>query len=292
MNWLLFLEVGFSGVCAGLLTWLIAPAGHPWNLVENFQTGLLNTGIFSGIFIGLAVALPVLFKEKRNAKAVSYSISAASVGLAVNMLGAVVFAIFTEVVSALVVIPAVFLRFFWWLSFSICLAGSFGILYGNFKTFCRSLMGLTPAFVVAGAFVDRVFLINDQLLISMLFLGGSVGFGLAISWELLKESWLDEDGGKFSLFRYYLDSPAFIVGSSDECDLTLQEGPENLFCIYEKDGLHVVESMDDATILKINNGRFRYRVLVDGDSIVAGDRVFVYHTRLARSRDIMPEAAA
>jgi hypothetical protein len=44
--------------------------------------------------------------------------------------------------------------------------------------------------------------------------------------------------------------------------------------------------------LRVNRCRFRYRVLVDGDSIVAGNRVFIYHSKLARSRDVMPEATA
>ena len=127
---------------------------------------------------------------------------------------------------------------------------------------------------------------------SFLLLGGVTGSGFAIAWELLKESWLDEYPGHFVFFRYYIDASEFIAGSTDDCDLSLPEGPETLFIITEKDGLHTIEAQDEDLSLRVNHARFRYRVLVDGDSIVVGERVFIYHSKLARSRDIMPEAAA
>lgn len=292
MNWLFFFEICFSGLFSGFLTWLISPGGNPWDLVENFQTGLLTTGVFCGLFAGLVSALPVLIMEKKLSKATAYWISATSVGLSVSMLGGVVFAIVADVVTAHTVVASGVLRFFWWLFLSLCLSGCFGILHGSIKIMCRTLMGLTPAFIVAGAFSDRFFLIDSHFLLSFLFLGGMIGFGFALAWELLKESWLDEEVGRWVTFRYYLDGPEFVAGSTDECDLTLTEGPANLFVITEKEGLHVVEAHEAEMSLRVNHARFRYRVLVDGDSIVAGSRVFIYHSKLARSRDIMPEATA
>jgi len=54
----------------------------------------------------------------------------------------------------------------------------------------------------------------------------------------------------------------------------------------------VLEALEDEDVVKINRTALRYRALVDGDSINVGDRVFVYHSRLARSRDVLPEAVA
>lgn len=151
-------------------------------------------------------------------------------------------------------------------------------------------MGLTPALMIAGAFVDRIFLSDSNSLMAFLLLGGVTGSGFAIAWELLKESWLDEYVGYQIIFRYYIDGPEFIAGSTDDCDLSLPEGPETLFVITEKDGLHTIEAHSEDVSLKINHSRFRYRILVDGDSIVVGQRVLIYHSKLARSRDVMPEA--
>lgn len=292
MNWLLFIQLCFSGLFAGFFAWLVAPGGNPWDLIDNFQTGLLVTGVFSGVFTGLVIALPVQIMEKRRSKAFAHMISASSVGLSIPMLGAVIFSIFAGILTSSVSVPSGVLRFFWWLCLSLCLSGCFGLLYRSLKIMCRSLMGLTPAFIIAGAFLDRYFLIQQYYLLSFLFIGGLAGFGLALSWELLKESWLDEDAGWRVVFRYYIDGPEFVAGSADECDLTFPDGPGSLFVIYEKDGLHVVETLEDELTLKVNNCRFRYRALVDGDTITAGNRVFVYHTRLSRTRDAMPEAAA
>ncbi len=282
----------FSGVLAGFFTWLISPAGNPWNLIENFQGGLLNVGVFCGLFAGLASSLPVLIAERRLTKALTCWISSTSVGLSVTMLGGVIFVMAANFILSNSLVPTGVLRFFWWLFLSVCLSGCFGILHNSLKIMCRSMMGLTPALMIAGAFVDRIFLSDGHAVMSFLLLGGVAGSGFAIAWELLKESWLDEYPGHFVFFRYYIDASEFIVGSTDDCDLSLPEGPETLFIITEKDGLHTIEAQDEDLSLRVNHARFRYRVLVDGDSIVVGERVFIYHSKLARSRDIMPEAAA
>ncbi len=292
MNWLFFIEVVCSGLFAGLVTWLITPAGNAWDLLENFQTSLLATGIFSGMFIGLVSALPVLISEKRLVKASGYWISATSVGLAINMLAAVIYAIVAEILRDNLVVSQGLLRFFWWIFMSLSISVCFAILHHSIKIGCRALMGLTPGFIIAGTLVDRLLLIEHKWLMAFLFIGGIIGSCLALVWEILKESWLDEDAGGYMIYRYYLDSAEFVAGGADECDLSIDGLSENVFVIFEKDGLHILEVVDDKQIIHVNNCRFRYRVLTDGDVIAAGGRSFVYHSKLARSRDILPEAAA
>jgi hypothetical protein len=292
LNWLFFFTVCLSGLMTGLVTWLISPDSNPWNLIDNFQTGLLVTGVFCGLFTGLVSALPVVIMERKATKTLACWISATSIGLSVTMLGAVVFAIAADLAASLTPLPSGVLRFFWWMFLSLCLAGCFGILHNSLRIMCRSLMGLTPAFIIAGSFVDRFFLTHNHLLLSFLFLGAMIGFGFALAWELLKENWLDEEVSSMIIFRYYIDGPEFLAGAADECDLTLADGPRHLFAINEKDGIHVIESLDDECVVKINRSPLRYRALVDGDTINAGGRVFVYHTKLARSRDVLPEAVA
>ena len=292
MNWLFFFIVCFSGLMTGFGTWLIAPDTNPWNLIDNFQTGLLVTGVFCGFFTGLVSALPIIIMERKPAKAAAYWISATSIGLSVTMLAAVVFAISADLAGSMAPLPSGVLRFCWWMFLSLALAGCFGILHNSMRIMCRSLMGLTPAFIIAGSFVDRFFLTHNHLLLSFLFLGAMIGFGFALAWELLKESWLDEEVSSLVVFRYYIDSPEFLAGAADECDLTLADGPQHLFAINEKEGIHVIESLEDDCVVKINRSALRYRALVDGDIINAGGRVFTYHSKLARSRDAMPEAVA
>ncbi len=292
MNWLFFVEVVIAGLSAGLFTWIATPAGNPWDLLENFQTSLLATGIFSGMFIGLISALPVLVMEKRLVKAGSYWISATSVGLAINMLAAVIFAIIAEVLLEKFSISRGLLRLSWWIFMSFSISACFAILHHSVKIGCRALMGLTPGFIVAGTMLDRFLLIEEKWLMAYLFMGGIIGSCLALAWEILKESWLDEDAGGYLVFRYYIDGPEFVGGGADECDLSIDGMPDNVFMISEREGLHILEVVDDKQAVRINNCRFRYRILSDGDLIAVGERSFVYHSKLARSRDILPEAAA
>lgn len=288
MNLLFFFIVCFSGVLTGFGTWLIAPDTSPWNLIDNFQAGLLVTGVFCGLFSGLVTALPVIIMERKFSKASSCWISATSIALSITMLGAVIFAILAAVAGYFTVLPSSVLRFFWWLFLSLCLATSFGILHNSIKIMCRTLMGLTPAFIIAGSSIDRF--AQNHLLLSFLFLGAMIGFGFALAWDFLKESWLDEETSRYIVFRYYIDGPEFLAGSADECDLTFPFGPEHLFLITEKEGLHIFETLEDEHIVKINRSVLRYRTLIDGDTINVSGRVFTYHSKLARSRDAMPEA--
>lgn len=277
---------------SGIIAWLVAPGLEAWNLGEHFQSGLLISGVFAGMFVGVFSALPALVMERNPGKAINYWISSSSVALAMTMLGAVVFVMLGEVLVPAARIPISVQRFFWWMCLSGLFGVSFGLIHGSTKTFCVSLIGLTPAFIIAGTLVDQYFMPGGQNLVGFIFLGVLPGFGLALSFDLLKDAWLDEYPGSFFLFRYYLDRDEFVAGTSQECDLTLFEGSETTFIILEKDGVHILEVPEEQTHLLINRSRFRYRTLVDGDSINVGDRTFIYHSKLARSRDILPQPAA
>lgn len=292
MNWLYFIEVSMSALLAGLFTWLVTPEGNPWDLFANFQQSLLANGLFYGLFVGLASSIPVLVMEKRLSKFFSIFISASLVGLAVIMMAAVVYTIIGELAINHLILSVSSVKLFWWLYLSIALSSCFAILYHSLKIFCRALMGLTPGFLISGSLVNKLFVAEQSWLMAYIFVGLVIACCFVLAWELLKEAWLDEDGGSGFLFRYYLDSPEFVVGGSDNCNLSIDGMPAQLFVIYEKEGLHNLEVFDDKSILRINNCRFRYRVLIDGDIIKAGDRTFVYHSKFARSRDILPEAAA
>ncbi|MGM0598639.1 MAG: FHA domain-containing protein [Candidatus Rifleibacteriota bacterium] len=292
MNWLYFLEVSFSGILAGLITWLVTPEGNPWDLFDNFQKSLLANGLFYGLFVGLVSAIPVLINEKRLSKCFGIFISASAVGLAVIMMSTVVYTILGELAINHLILSVSTVKLFWWLFLSIALSSCFAILHHSMKIFCRALMGLTPGFLIAGSLVNKLFVAEQNWLMAYLFVGLIISCCFVLAWELLKEAWLDEESGSGFLFRYYLDSPEYFIGGSDDCNLSIDGMPAQLCVIFEKEGLHYLEVFDDKSILKINNCRFRYRVLIDGDIIKAGDRTFIYHSKFARSRDILPEAAA
>lgn len=292
MNWLLLLEGCLAGVLSGIVAWLVAPGLVAWNLSQHFQSGLLVSGVFAAMFAGAFSALPTLIMERNPGKATNYWISSSSVALAVTMLGTVIFVMLAEILVPAARIPIGVQRFFWWMCLSGLFGTSFGLIQGSTRTFCVSLIGLTPAFIIAGTLIDQYFIPQDQNLLGFIFLGVLPGFGLALSFDLLKDAWLDEYPGSFFLFRYYLDRDEFVAGTSQDCDLTLFEGSENTFVIMEKDGVHILEVPEEQTHLLINRSRFRYRTLVDGDSINIGDRTFIYHSKLARSRDILPQATA
>lgn len=150
-------------------------------------------------------------------------------------------------------------------------------------------MGITPSFIIAGALIDKMVFNDPDYLLSFIFLGAMVGLGFYIAWELLKEAWLDEYICKGITFRYYLDDKEFTAGSADENDLTLQDGPETLFYINEKDGVHIFELHDTEFRACVNNSKFRYRALIEGDKINIPPRDFIYHTNVSHVKDEMPE---
>ncbi len=290
LNWLFIFESCISGLLAGFLSWLTYHGGNPWNLIENFQTGLMTSGMFCGLFAGLASFLPIIVMQRKISKALNYLVSGFVVGFSISVLFGVVYSLIIEsIINSGATIPSSVIRFFWWLILAIGLSSSFGFLHGSIKALCRGLMGFTPAFIIAGALTDKIFIIDSRYMLSFLFLGGMIGLGFSIAWELLKEAWLDEYKGWGINFRYYIDENEFSCGSADECDLTITSGPEVSFIITEKDSVHIFELQDENFGASVNKSKFRYRALVDGDKINVQDKEFIYHSTLSRTREEMPE---
>ena len=289
MNWLFFLESCLSGISAGLISWLIYPSGNSLDLIGNFQTSLIASSFFSGLFTGLVFAMPILIREGRIKKSLNYFVSAFIISFSVTALGNVAYSLIIKaIIESGANINTSVLRFFWWLFFAIEMSCGFGFLHNSTKILCKTLMGFTPAFIIAGALLDKTFLSENNYLLSFLFLGFTVSLGFSIAWELLKEGCLDEYRGHRITFRYFLEEE-FSAGSSDECDLTLENEPDNLFFITEKDGCHVFELQGNEFRASVNGSKFRYRVLVDGDKINIGNRTFIYHSSFSRIREEMPE---
>lgn len=283
----------FSGFLSGFFTWLITPVSHNWNSNENFQSILILAGLMCGFFMAFTAAIPVLVTERRFSKALRHWFSGASAGLSVSMLATVVFIIVSELLKLYSLLPASVMQFFWWFYFSIVLSACFGIMHSDFKIMCRAFMGLAPALIIGGSIANRCFKAPNYRLAYLLLIGIMAGFGFSLAYDLLKESWLDEEINRFVTFRYYIYAPEFLVGSGSDCDLSLKEGPENLFVITEKNGVHTIEACDNVgkEVFKLNNRNFRYRTLVDGDVIEIGRRVLVYHTKMSRTRGELPAAA-
>ena len=289
MNCLFFLESCLSGIVAGLISWLLYRGGNPWDLIGNFQTSLMISSMFCGLFAGLISSIPVLIMERRFYKAFNYFVSPFLICFSLTALGSVIYSIIMEsIINSGTNVPLTVLRFFWWLLLAIGLSSTFSFLHNSLKILCKTLMGFIPAFIVAGALIDKIFALDSNYMLSFIFLGLMIGLGHAIVWDLLKEGWLDEYRGYGITFRYYLEGE-FSAGSSNECDLTLQEGPEILFYITEKDSVHVFELQDSEFRACVNNSKFRYRALVDGDKINVGERAFIYHSSYSRIREEMPE---
>ncbi len=289
MNFLFFLESSLAGILAGLISWLLYRGGNPWDLIGNFQISLITSSVFCGFFAGLVSFLPILVMERKLKKAINYLFSAFIICFSITALGSVVYSLIMEsIINNGTNIANSVLRFFWWLLLAIELSCGFGFLHNSIKVLCKTLMGFTPAFIISGALVDKIFVIDSNYMFSFLFLGLMIGLGFAIAWELLKEGWLDEYRGYGITFRYYIEGE-FSAGSSDECDLTLQDGPENLFIITEKDSVHIFELQDKEFRAAVNSSKFRYRALVDGDKINIGKRDFIYHSTYSRLKDEMPE---
>ncbi len=292
LNWIFFVEGTIAGLLAGYASWLVAPAGISWNVLLNFQTTILTVGVFSGVFTGIIYAIPHLSRERRLKKFLGQLLPGTSVGLAIPMLGGVVYTIFAEIVVEHLNVPGGVVRFFWWLLLSILISTGFGILNHSLKIMCRTMMGLIPSFLISGVMLDKIFLPHEEYLKGALFIGVIIAVGYVVSWELLKDAWLEEEINSSVTFRYFIDSADFIIGSSDNCDLSLEDGPEQILCISCNDGVHALDVLAEEHRIVVNSSRIRHRVLVDGDVISIGNRKFVYHSKLARSRDIIPEAFA
>lgn len=289
MNTLFYLECCLSGILAGLISWLTYRGGNPWDLIGNFQISLITSSIFCGFFASLVLAIPIIVMEKRIKKAAHYFASAFSVCFSLTALGSVVYSLVMEsIINSGVNIAPSILRFFWWLLLAIELSSSIAFLHNSIKILCKSLIGFTPSFIIAGALIDKTTSLDSNYFLSFIFLGFIIGLGYSIVWELLKIGWLDEYRGHGITFRYYLDDD-FSAGSSDECDLTLENEPEVLFIITEKDSGHVFELQGNDFRASVNGSKFRYRALVDGDKINIGKRSFIYHCSFSQIREELPE---
>lgn len=292
MNWLFFIEATFSGVFAGYATWLLTPAGNNWNILADFQSSLLSIGIFCGLFIGLFRCLSPALKERRLFKALQFFIIGSSIGLAISMLGSVIFTILASFALAKLPISIGTVRILWWTWLAACLSSCFGILQKSTKILFRAFIGLAPGLIIAGISIDKYFIPNEQYLAGIVFAGAISSISLAIAWEILKDAWLDEDLTLFIKYRFFLDTQDYLIGSSNSCDLCLSSGPEKLAIITEKNSMHTLEIFDTKQYVKINSHKFRCKILIDGDVITVGNKKLVYHTRYSRSQDAIPDALA
>ena len=279
-----------AGLFAGYASWLTLRGGIPWAFGDNFLSTLLNCGIFSSIFLGLMVALPPLLNEFQPRKALHLFAPAAATGLALPMTTAVIFSWIGDMIDITRIMPYYLHRSVWWLVFSFSIAASRAILVGNRESFPRNLLGLIPGILLPGLLSDAFFAPRGNFFWGSMILGISTGAGLAMSLELLKDAWLEEFSSSPLHAQYLLESDEFVAGSSEDCDLTLSAYSSHSFSIVEKDGLHVLEAIDEYPVI-INNGRFKYRILVEGDAIRIDNKTWIYHSRYARTRDAMPEAA-
>ncbi len=264
--------------------------GTPWAFGEGFLQTLLSTGVFSGIFLGLVFAFPPLFGEKRASKAFRRFLTAGATGLAVPMMGAVLFALSTELLKISASSGKILPRFLWWTVFASSIGISRALLIGNSRAALNSLVGLLPGMWFGGLFSDLVLVPRGGSATGFLFLGFCAGLGLSLSLEVLKEAWLEESSGETFRIQFILETEEFLVGSSEDCDFSVFEGPAHFFLISERDGVHILEALDDLPVI-CASGRFRYRALLDGDCIDIWGQPFVYHSRYSRTRDVVPEGA-
>jgi hypothetical protein len=282
----------FGGCLAGYGAWLSFRGGVPWSFAEGFQATLLSSGVFSAAFLGIIAALTSLGNEFRPGKAVRLASSAAAVGLAVPMLGVAVFALGLSVSGLALRLPELVIRAGWWLCFSATLAIARGILIGNTFAGVGAFLGLAPSLLLSGLLLDRFFLPREMWLVGTVVMGISAGAGQGIALELLKQAWLEAGHGHPLNPQLILETEEVTVGSADTCDLSLPDCPDAYFTIFEKDGLHILESVEDDPVPFVGKGQLRYRALVDGDAVKIGDQVWVYHNRLVRTRDAVAQAAA
>lgn len=279
----------FAGLCAGYAAWLTLRDGIPWDFSGDFLRTLLTTGVFCSVFTGVASAVPAITREFNFRKAFVWFAPAAALGLALPMTFVVVFSFAMEIGRGWGAISPIVGRALWWLVLAFSLAVAFSSFRGNLKIFFKVFLALGPSVFFVGQLNDRFFIPRGMWLQGSLVLGVSVGAGVWIIFELLKESWLEEYKSGTLVPQYILDTEEFLVGSDENCDLTTSEGPSQIFCIMEKDGFHSLEVVDSEPVY-ISGTRFKYRVLVEGDLIRVEKRVFIFRTRFSRSRDVVPSA--
>ena len=292
MNLLQFLIHLGAGALAGHAAWLSFRSGIPWSFGENFLGTVLTCGVFSSLFLGLVRALPTLIVDQRPRRAAEIFAPAAAIGLALPMTAAVLYSLAVDTLQLGTLMPYILRRALWWSIFAVSLAISRGLIIGNPLSACRAFIGLIPGFLCGGLALDFFFLTRELNWAGSLWLGLCAGLTLSLALDLLKESWLEEFSPRTLRRQFLLETEDFLIGSDDACDLTLETGPDQWLLIAEKDAIHTIEALDENIPVVIGTCRFRYHVLNDGDALHFGDRVFIYHTRYARSRDALSEACS
>ncbi|HOY66495.1 MAG TPA: hypothetical protein PLP29_06370 [Candidatus Ozemobacteraceae bacterium] len=290
LNLLPLIDAAFIGLIAGWAGWLSFRGMVPWGFGSDFLQTTLSVGLVSALLIGGEQAVTALWHEGRPRKAGRRFLSAGAVGLAVPMVAAVLYQLLGEWAGLARHAPEILLRLLWWAIYAVALAAARGIAVNAPRAACQMFMGLAPALILAGLTADMVLFPRGAWILGSLVIGLAASLGPALSLELLKEAWLEEAVSTGWPVQYRLESEEFLGGADDECDLSLEEGPGQWFVIGERDGVHVLECLEDTPVSFVG-GRYRYRPLVDGDVMRLGDRNIIYRNRYARSRDALPEAA-
>ncbi|OIP22548.1 hypothetical protein AUK22_10480 [bacterium CG2_30_54_10] len=291
MNPRFLCQTAGAGLLAGYASWLTFREPSPWSFGDGFLATVLTTGVFVAVFMGLGMAFPPLFNEWNARKAARFFFAAAAPAMAFAMPAAVIYAIAIGYTGLAKLLPVVVMRAAWWSLLATAMAGCRGFLTGSVGSACYSLSGFLPGLLFPGLMLDLFFLPRGMWLLGALFFGVVAAVCFAISLDLLKEAWL-EDLTNNSPWRpeFILESEELVAGADPDCDLVIPRAPSHLFSIIEKDGLHILESVDD-TPIEITGGKFRCRLLVDGDLIEVPGMTIIYRNRLARTRDVLPEAA-
>lgn len=290
MNWRLLLECTGAGLLAAFAAYFCVEQDFVWQSMADFKSLLMLCIVFATVFSGLVYAFPIFLYEKKAQKFFKRFVVAASAAAVLVAVGVISYRLLIETYFKLNTIQGKADRLFWWILLGSSLSAVHGLLGGGFKNLGRAIMGIVPTMVVLGTIVDNRAVAEFSLLGSFLLWGGTIGLGYGLVWDLLRESWLDEFGKSTMAFRYYLDTESCWVGSSMVCDITIDSEPEVSFKITEKDDMHILEILSQDSV-KLNNHKVKYKILEEGDIIMVGGKIFVYRTRMVRTRDAVPELA-
>ncbi|MFZ2956417.1 MAG: hypothetical protein WA705_05970 [Candidatus Ozemobacteraceae bacterium] len=276
------------------MIWGTGSFGAPWSFGEDFLPTLLVTCIFGGVLLGSIFGFLSYGNEGRPGKALRRFAGAGAFGLAIPVTAAVVFSFAQDGLQLFSFMPWIVRRALWWTTLAASLGAARGFWIEDTRAGCIALLGLVPGVTLAGVACDLVFFAHGLYLAGSLLLGIATGCSMGLAVELLKESWLEEVDGPLRALglqrQFLLETEEFVAVHEGDGDFSLNEDAGVAFTIIEKDGIHILESLDGEPI-RIGNGRYRYRTLLDGDAIHIGVEAWIYHTRWARTRDVLPEAA-
>jgi len=281
----------FGGFLAGYSSWLSSRGGVPWGFGENFLGTLFITGVFSSLFLGFNSAFLSLGNEMRYSKALRLFSTGVATGLAIPMLGAVLFSMVFDVGGLSQKFPTLVTRCFWWITLAGCISFARYVIMGSSKSGFVSFVSLVPGVLFSGILLDRFFLPRDGFFVGAIVFGVCSGASQGLGLELLKEAWIESASQGMFKPQFILETEEFIAGRGDFCDMTFPDGPEQLFAIVEKDSVHFLTVLDENPLCIVGKGRIRHKALVDGDAIKIGPEVWIYHNRYARTRDAIPQGA-